>query len=258
MRLLNYLKMKRNYRKPFALIVIAILFICLSIAIALFTKGNGKEKNEIEQAAEETSMALTKVEEIDIPNLANKELTQKDGKGDGFYKPSEDTKVVVNYGSGDMDFTKIVEDWCFGEPMINLREFAKASGATIKRSSPRDFNDLSFMEVYPEGEDPDLDGFICLWLTTIDGRTYKYISGSRMSYDSDGNFYASPVYVEKLSEDNLSVPCDLLPLSSYKKTPYYTVRYEYSDEKVVISLEEDEAQDFIDATDDINSNENEG
>lgn len=249
MKLLNSLikKIKSNRKTG---IVIAAAVIILMILGIFIIKGDISKKtiNEKTDGAD-VATATEFIPEDEIPDLSNKQLSQSDGKDSSFYRPDDGTMVVLNYGTGDMDFTDAVVDWCFGEPMIDLNKFAEIAGYTVSRSMPKGFNSLKYNEVFSEGEDPDLDGFIALWLITDDGRIYKYISGSRIAYDNDGNFYNSPVCTEKLSDSNMSVPADLLPLASFEETPYHTISYDYSDGRVTVTLDEakaaDETSDYV-------------
>lgn len=232
---------RKKNSKAVKIAIIVFLFIALCAVIYFFVPADNEDASAKETITASEDITQNEADTVyydfpEDPDIANKAISQKDGYSESFYRPGEGMNVSVDYRLGKMDLTEMVKDWCFGEPMIDLRAFAENMGYTLQKKTPKNFKHTDpYLEVFEEGDEPDLEKFI-MWYLVTDDRAYRYVSGSSIVYDSEGNCVQAPAAVKKLDDKDILVPAELLPIYNAKSGEKYYASYEYSENEIGIKL----------------------
>ena len=200
--------MEKSNKNIFAVVMGFAAFILLVIIIAAVASMN---KIDVSQAPTDTS------------SVANRMLTQADGKNESYYAGENTDRILVNMGRDTYDITEYVVDWQYGLPIINLTKAAEKLQLDIRETYDEPVI-ITQIEAYAPSEEIDITQRNPLFIVGNDETyikmkvTSRYVTGIPSPTATPSQITAS--YAVNKSNDGYLISIDMLPYIDEKGRVY--------------------------------------
>ena len=221
--------MEKSNKNIFAVVMGFAAFILLVIIIAAVASMN---KIDVSQAPTATS------------SVANRMLTQADGKNESYYAGENTDRILVNMGRDTYDITEYVVDWQYGLPIINLTKAAEKLQLDVRETYDEPVI-ITQIEAYAPSDNINIEERTPLYIVGTDGTYMKMMATSGIATNvieptATPSQINSSYRVNKTSDGYL-ISIDMLPYIDKDGKVYAPTNYlvnHQNDNTVVFTLQQ--------------------